>query len=219
MGSEMCIRDRKQAMTQNPKSNDDQARKAAKQVEKRQEYVEKTFGKLLDKGWRFVRIVALYDNHGPLVRNQCPHCSPFILTNGCEKDEEEQMKTLMSVLNQNPRELVSQSHTAHQNFRHLFSRIVGFSSLFMMVQRVDPYNNIMGTDATSITSGWTSTSRLKFGNENDLSRYGDMAGRPHDFYTLIFFSQDQIGLLSMKKKCVILLSDYGSGRKLTIIES
>ena len=51
----------KRAMTKNPDSNDKQARGAAKQVKKREDYIKKTFGELLENGWRYVRIAALYD--------------------------------------------------------------------------------------------------------------------------------------------------------------
>ena len=82
----------------------------------------------------------------------------------------------------------------------------------MAVQKVDSYHNIMGTNATDINAGWTRASALKFGNETDLSRYSDVVGRPHDIYKLIFFNQNQIGLLALKNKCLVFLDDYGAGK-------
>lgn len=203
----------KQSMpTSTPKANDNQAREASKQAGKRQDYIEKTFGDLLENGWRYVKIVALYDNKGSLVQNKCTDCDPFILTDGTYAEEEKQMQNLWTELTSKTGRTGTQNHTGFQDFKHVFSRVVGLSGLFMTIQKVDSYHHIMGTDATGISAGWTRSSALKFGNENDLKRYGDMIGRPHDIYQLIFFSQDQIGLLAMKHKCVVFLDDYGSGK-------
>ena len=201
----------KQAMTTNPESNDNQAKEASKQVKKRESYIKKTFGDILSNGWRYVRIVALYDHHGSAVTNKCPHCAPYILTNGTESEQKQQMKDLMSALTSNNRNGQPQSHSGMLEFQHVFSRLVGLSSLFMAVQKIDSYHNIMGTDATGISGGWTKASKMKFGNDRDVSRLGDMIGRPHDIFKLIFFNQDQIGLLALKHKCVIFLDDYGAG--------
>ena len=77
----------KQAMTTNSDSNDKQAKGASKQVKKREDYIKKTFGELLDNGWRYVHVVALYDHKGSIVQKKCPDCAPYILTNGTEEEQ------------------------------------------------------------------------------------------------------------------------------------
>ena len=201
----------KQAMTTNSDSNDKQAKGAAKQVKKREDYIKKTFGELLDNGWRYVRIVALYDHKGSIVQRKCPDCSPYILTDGTDKEQLKQMQNLMTSLGCNTGAGVAQAHSGQLDFKHVFSRLVGLSGLFMAVQKIGAYYNIMGTDATGINAGWTRASKLKFGNESDMSRLGDVVGRPSDIYNLVFFNQDQTGLLALKHKCVVFLDDYGAG--------
>jgi hypothetical protein len=140
------------------------------------------------------------------------HCSPYILTNGTDAEEEKQMQDLMAALTQTSGGTTNPNPTGFKEFKHVFSRVIGLSGLFMAVQKLDAYHNIMGTDASGISAGWTRASPLKFGNDNDLSRLGDVVGRPHDAYHLIFHSQDQIGLLSLKQQFVLFLNDYGSGK-------
>ena len=101
--------------------------------------------------------------------------------------------------------------TAFDDFKHLFSRLIGLSGSLMAVQKLGPYHEIMGTDSNDLNAGWTRASALKFGLEDNLPREGDIFGRSNDIYKLIFYSPDQIGLLSMSKRFVVFLNDYGSG--------
>ena len=57
----------------------------------------------------------------------------------------------------------------------------------MKVQKLGPYHEIMGTDAKDLNAGWTRASPLKFSLPNTLPREGDVFGRPHDVYKLIFY--------------------------------
>ena len=202
-------------MKKGRKANDNQTREAAKQTKKRRAYVEKIFGDLLSQGWEFVEVIAVYDNQGSLVLNKCSDCSPFILTNGTEQEEEQQMHSLMSALTGNaPGASTSQPQNpaAFESFKHIFSRIVGLSGSLMTVQKLGPHREIMGTEALDLNAGWTRASPLKFGPQNTVPREGDVFGRPHDVYKLIFYSPDQVGILSMTTKFVVFLNDYGSGR-------
>ena len=100
-----------------------------------------------------------------------------------------------------------------EDFKQLFSRLVGFSSLSFIVQKIGKYHEIMGTDATGITAGWTQASPLTFGNNQSPLRVGDMMGRPHDVYRLIFWNPKQMELLEGKHQFVLFNTDYGSGKK------
>ena len=123
------------------------------------------------------------------------------------------MMNLLTSLKTPPGEIEeTEHHTRNNEFKHLVSRLIGLSGLFMTVQKVDSYHNIMGTEAKEVNAGWTRASALKFGDEKDISRYGDVVGRRHDIYKLIFFNQDQIGLLALKNNFVILLDDFGAGK-------
>ena len=153
----------------------------------------------------------MYDHGGSIVKNKCPDCAPYILTNGTDAEQKQQMIDVMAALNSNSGGKSSQTNSGILEFQHIFSRLVGLSALFMAVQKVDAYHNIMGTDAVGINAGWTKASKMKFGNENDLSRFGDMVGRPNDIFKLIFFNPDQLGILALKHKCVVFLDDYGAG--------
>ena len=82
----------------------------------------------------------------------------------------------------------------------------------MTVQKLSPHHEIMGTEAKDLNAGWTRASPLKFSPQDSVPREGDIFGRPHDVYKLIFFTPDQIGLLSMSSKFVVFLNDYGSGK-------
>ena len=204
----------KQAMKTNTKANDKQTKEAAQQTEKRKEYISKTFGDLLNNGWRYVKIIAVYDNLSTIVINKCSDCSEYILTNGTSFEEEQQMNSLMNSLTTNSAIECNFTHrnpTAFDEFKHLLSRLIGLSGSLMAVQKLGPYHEIMGTDSNDLNAGWTRASALKFGLEDNLPREGDIFGRSNDIYKLIFYSPDQIGLLSMSKRFVVFLNDYGSG--------
>ena len=121
------------------------------------------------------------------------------------------MQDLLLALNCHVGGGAAQTHSAQLDFKHAFSRLVGLSGLFMAVQKISAYHNIMGTDATGVNACWTKASKLKFGNDSDVSRLGDVVGRPSDIFNLIFFNQDQIGLLALKHTCVVFLDDYSAG--------
>ena len=94
---------------------------------------------------------------------------------------------------------------AFESFKQVFSRIVGLSGSLMAVQKLSPHHEIMGTDAKDLNSGWTRASPLKFSPQDSVPREGDVFGRPHDVYKLIFFTPDQIGLPNMSSKFVVFL--------------
>ena len=88
----------------------------------------------------------------------------------------------------------------------------------MTVQKLSPHHEIMGTDTKDLNAGWTRASPLKFSqNQDTVPREGDVFGRPHDVYKLIFYTPDQIGLLTMSAKFAVFLNDYGSGKTLLYI--
>ena len=205
----------KQAIKQNKSSNDRQTKEAAEQTKKRKAYVQKTFGDLLEQGWRYVEVIAIYDNIGDLVVKKCTDCSPFILTNGAPQEEEYQMLSLMASLTTNQAQTSSsstQTKIAFESFKQVFARIIGLSGSLMAVQKLTPHHEIMGTDAKDLNAGWTRASPLKYGPQDSVPREGDVFGRPHDVYKLLFFTPDQIGLLNMSSKFVVFLNDYGSGK-------
>ena len=129
----------KQAMKQDKQANDKQTKEAAEQTKKRKSYVEKTFGNLLEQGWKYVEVVAIYDNIGDLVLKQCSDCTPFILTNGTPQEEEQQMNDLMALITTTATRTSSplpQNPIAFDNFKHVFSRIIGLSGSLMTVQKI-----------------------------------------------------------------------------------
>ena len=205
----------KQAMKADAKANDKQTKEAAEQTKKRKAYIEKTLGNLLSQGWKYVEVIAMYDNNGSIVLNKCSDCSPYILTNGTPQEEEKQMHSLMTSLTQNAAASSTQiqkNSIAFDSFKHVFSRLIGLSGCLMAVQKLGPHHEIMGTDSKDLNAGWTRASPLKFQTENSLPRESDIFGRAHDVYKLIFYSPDQIGLLSMSAKFVVFLNDFGSGK-------
>ena len=124
------------------------------------------------------------------------------------------MEALMASLTNHPTVSSTQpiqNPVAFDNFKHVFSRIVGLSGSLMTVQKLSPHHEIMGTDCKDLNAGWTRASPLKFGLDNNVPREADIFGRPHDVYKIIFYSPDQIGLLAMSTKFVVFLNDYGSG--------
>ena len=79
----------------------------------------------------------------------------------------------------------------------------------------------MGTNpsdviASGITAGWTRASPLTFGTEDEMIkhglRFGDMIGRPHDVFKLIFWNQGQRQMLDGKHQFVLFCLDYGAGK-------
>ena len=206
----------KQAMKIDGKVNNKQTKEAAEQTLKRKAYVQKTFGDLLDQGWQYFQVIAVYDNYGSLVHDKCYGCSPFILTNGTAQEEKQQMHNLLASLNNHILGAPTHSYKtsiAYDNFKHIFSRLIGLSGFLMTVQKFGPYQEIMGTYSMDLNAGWTRASPLKFGLTNGGLRDADIFGRPHDCYKLIFYRPDQIGLLSLSTQVVVFLNDYGSGKK------
>ena len=103
------------------------------------------------------------------------------------------------------------------DFKHIFARLIGFSGLSFIVQKIGNYHELMGTKtheifAEGITAGWTRASPLTFGNEQSEIRFGDVVGRPADIYRLIFWNPGQRHLLEGKHRFVIFCHDYGAGK-------
>ena len=214
----------KQAMqSQKGNKKEKTTKKAVRQTRKRKEYIERKFGGLLDQGWQYVEVIAMYDNQGSLVLDQCSDCSPFILTNGTPEEEEQQMRSLMASLTANVSVTSTKNPVAFDSFKQVFSRIIGLSGSLMSVQKLSYHHKILGTDAKDLNAGWIRASPLKFGPQGEgygvwkefgppMPREGDMFGRAHDVYSVIFYSPDQIGLLNSSSKFVVFLNDYGSGK-------
>ena len=87
------------------------------------------------------------------------------------------------------------------------------------IQKVGHYHEIMGTNpsdvfASGITAGWTRASPLTIGSEGEKSglRFGDMMGRPHDVFKLIFWNKGQRHLLEGNHQFVLFCLDYGAGK-------
>ena len=108
-----------------------------------------------------------------------------------------------------------------KEFIHVFSRLIGFSGLSFTIQKVGHYHEIMGTNpsdvfASGITAGWTRASPLTFGTEDEMIknglRFGDMIGRPHDVFKLIFWNESQRQLLDGNHQFVLFCLDYGAGK-------
>lgn len=71
---------------------------------------------------------------------------------------------------------------------------------------------------TGITAGWTAASTLSFGGEDEIFknglRFGDMMGRPHDIFKLIFWNPGQRQLLDGRHQFVLFCHDYGAGKQM-----
>ena len=215
----------KQAMP-NPKNpiaaNDNHAESASHQLRKSERFIKKTFGHLLDSGWRYVKIAILYDNQGKYITNKCSECSPFILTNGTKEEEKQQMQDLWKAITgkeyKGPPKQPNASGMA--DLKHVFARLVGLSGFTFIVQKIGKYHELMGTKPhdifdDGITAGWTRAAPLTFGNEKTEIRFGDVVGRPSDIYRLIFWNPAQRHLLEGKHRFVLFCHDYGAGKRKT----
>ena len=208
----------KQAMSNDTKANDKQAKSASHQLKKSEKFIQNTFGHLMDQGWRYVKIAILYDNNGIYITDKCHGCEPFILSNGTEEEEQKQLQDLW-------KEITGKEYTGPpkqsnlsgmKDFQYLFARLIGFSGLSFIVQKIGNYHELMGTDPhdifdEGITAGWTRASPLSFGNEQSDIRFGDVVGRPSDIYRLIFWNPGQRDLLTGNHRFVIFCHDYGAG--------
>lgn len=207
-------------------ANDKQAKSASHQLKKSEKYIRKSFGNLLDHGWRYVKIAILYDNHGTYVTEACLDCRPFILTNGTEKEEMQQMQELWKAIE--GKEYIGppkqKDLSGRKDFQHIFARLIGFSGLSFIVQNIGSYHELMGTNPhemfdSGITAGWTKASPLAFGNEKEEVRFGDAIGRPADIYRLIFWNPEQRDLLCGAYRFVIFCHDYGAGKLISFLEN
>ena len=112
----------------------------------------------------------------------------------------------------------NQSNASGMNdLKHVFARLVGFSGLTFIVQKIGKYHEIMGTKSheifdEGITAGWTRASSLCFGHEKEDIRFGDVIGRPADIYRLIFWNPDQRHVLNGNYRFIIFCHDYGGGK-------
>ena len=211
----------KQAMINGPNAiaaNDKQAKSASKQLKKSEKFMKQTFGHLLDKNWRYVKIAILYDNNGDCITDKCPGCGPFILTNSTEEKEKKQMHNLWkAITGKEYNATTKQPNTSGmKDFQYIFARLIGFSGLSFIVQKIGNYHELMGTNShdifdDGITAGWTRASPLRFGNDESNIRFGDVVGRPSDIYRLIFWNPDQRDLLSGNYRFVIFCNDFGAG--------
>ena len=204
-------------------ANDNQAESASHQLRKSERFIHKTFGHLLDSGWRYVKIAILYDNQGSYTTNQCSECSPFILTNGTKEEEKQQMQDLWKAITgkeyKGPPKQPNASGMA--DLKHVFARLIGLSGFTFIVQKIGKYHELMGTKPhdifdDGITAGWTRAAPLTFGNEETEIRFGDVVGRPSDIYRLIFWNPAQRHLLEGKHRFVLFCHDYGAGKRKTL---
>ena len=133
------------------------------------------------------------------------------------------MRSLMASLTTNVSVTSTKNPVAFDSFKQIFSRIIGLSGSLMTIQKLSNYHKIMGTYAKDLNAGWIRASPLKFGPRGEgygvwkengpaVPREGDIFGRQHDVYSLIFYSPDQIALLNSSSKFVVFLNDYGSGK-------
>ena len=153
------------------------------------------------------------------MQNVCPKCRPYILTNSTEDREIQQMKDLWMEISGivYPDTVMMKSHSGKDDFRHVFSRLIGFSSMTFKIQKIGAHQQIMGTYAPKIVGGWTKALKLTYGKKNEPIRYGDVMGRQHDAYQLIFWNPKQLELLEGKYKLVIFFNDFGSGENYFLI--
>ena len=200
-------------------ANDKQAKSASRQLKKSEAFIRKTFGNLLDQDWRYVKITVLYDNNGTYITGKCSECAPFILTNGSEKEERHQMQNLWKAINGKEYTGPPNQYNASgmNDLKYIFARLMGFSGLSFIVQKIGKYHELMGTKSheifdEGITAGWTRASPLCFGDEKEDIRFGDVVGRPADVYRLIFWNPDQRHVLNGNYRFIIFCHDYGGGK-------
>ena len=187
------------------KKNDNNLKDASEQMTRYANHIAKRHGPVLSEKWSYCKVAAIVP--GVVKENDvCAHCRHFLLT-----DKELHNETSMRAwweslfLYKNDSQNESVRDQCYKEFLMFFNRAVNLSSIGRKINVFNAWKEIEGENQPPVVAGFTSTT-------GDVSSFQDILTRAHDAFKTIYFTPEQMSLLSPKDFFrVLLLADFGAG--------
>ena len=168
-------------------------------------HIAKRHGSVLSDNWSYCKVAAIV----PGVAKEkavCDHCRHFLLTDK-ELNNEKSMRVWWEALSlyKNDSQDESVKDQCYQEFLMFFNRAVNLSSIGRKINVFNAWEDIEGENQPPVVAGFTSSTGA-------VSCFQDILTRAHDAFKTIYFTPEQMSLLSPKDFFrVLLLADFGAG--------
>ena len=186
-------------------SKNSNVKKAAEQLEKHAEQIEKVFGSLVDNRWSVYKVASIYPHIINTEINVCGSCSKYLLT------EDNDIQSVFDELLQTQEVM---DEMALETFSRLFERTVGFSSLTkrrLPSYSVSAFQQVQGDANSPISAGFTPLKTKSFFQTSHPS-FELIKQMPNTAVKVLYLNKDELGLLTKYcPKLLVFLNDFGSG--------
>ena len=190
---------------------------ASDQLKKNSYFISRMHGAILSQGWEFVKICAISPNlNNP--ESICDHCKKFVLTTDILKTlgglkkwwEETGISKRASLFDQGSKD------SSYNQFQLFFNRLICMSSVKVVTDAFNTWNQVQGKTPYHMSAGLTNTeqaTRDKAASEGlDVE---DALKATHHAYKILFFSKDQMAILTADcAPHAIFMCDFGAGKLL-----
>ena len=187
------------------KKNDNNLKGASEQMSRYAKHIAKRHGSVLSDGWSYCKVAAIVPG---VVKEEdvCAHCRHFLLTDN-ELDNDKTVRVWWESLSlyKNDSQDESAKDQCYREFLMFFNRAVNLSSIARKINVFNSWEEIEGENQPPVVAGFTSSTGA-------VSCFQDILTRAHDAFKTIYFTPEQMSLLSPKDFFrVLLLADFGAG--------
>ena len=185
--------------------NDNNLTKASEQMSRYAKHLAKRHGSILSDKWNYCKVAAIVPGLKE-PQNICSHCQNFVLTEK-ELNNDETMRSWWESFfhYKNNSQTSSVKDQCYQEFLMFFNRAVNLSSIGRKTNVFNAWEEVEGENRPPVVAGFTPSS----GSSNS---FHDILTRPHDANKAIYFTPEQMSLLSPSNFFrVFLLADFGAG--------
>ena len=190
---------------------------ASQQLKKNANFIARMHGAVLSPEWQFVKICAISPElNNP--ENICDHCKKFVLTTDILKTlgglkkwwEETGISKRASLFDQGSKD------SSYNQFQLFFNRLICMSSVKVVTDAFNTWNQVQGKTPYHMSAGHTITKQTihdKAASEGlDVE---DALKATHHAYKILFFSKDQMAILTADcAPHAIFMCDFGAGKLL-----
>ena len=178
---------------------------ASEQMSRYAQHLSKRHGSILSDKWSYCKVAAIVPSIAKL-ENICAHCQHFVLTEK-ELANDRTMRIWWESLhlNYSKHQPFSEKQQCYQEFLSFFNRVVNLSSMGRKTNVFNAWEEIEGNNRPPVVAGFTSSS-------GSIKSFQDVISRAHDAFKTIYFTPEQMSLLSPGNFYrALLLADYGAG--------
>ena len=190
------------------KTKDRNLKDAAEQMSRYAQHIGLRHGPILSDKWNYCKVAAIIPEVSR-PESICSHCRTFILTDR-EMQDEKSMRSWwesLGMYNNNSQSPIVKEQ-CYQEFLNFFNRVVNLSSVGRKINVFNAWDEVEGENQQPVKAGHTSGSGI-------VRSIKDVLSRAHDAFKTIYFTPEQMSLLSPRNFFrVLLLADYGAGTNL-----